>query len=133
MRDPRGMLARSFGVDMHVMTADMAAARNLMLCDRALPPRRRGHGGEPLCAPALSVLADDEADLGAAVIDMGAGTTTIAVFAGGHFMHADGFALGGHHVTMDIARGLERRASPTPSGSRRCTAACSPAVPTSAT
>ena len=35
----------------------------------------------------LSVLADDEGDLGAAVVDMGAGTTTIAVFAGGRFVH----------------------------------------------
>jgi cell division protein FtsA len=54
----------------------------------------------------LTVLADDEADLGAAVIDMGAGTTTTAVFCGGHFVHADSFAVGGHHVTMDLARGL---------------------------
>ena len=57
----------------------------------------------------LSALADDEADLGAAVIDMGAGTTTIAVFSGGRFVHADGFALGGQHVTMDLARGLNAR------------------------
>ena len=57
----------------------------------------------------LSVLADDEADLGAATIDMGAGTTTMAVFSGGKFVHADGFALGGHHVTMDLARGLNTR------------------------
>jgi cell division protein FtsA len=54
----------------------------------------------------LSVLADDEADHGAAVIDMGAGTTTLAVFSSGRFIHADGFALGGFHVTMDLARGL---------------------------
>ena len=57
----------------------------------------------------LAVLADDEADLGAATIDMGAGTTTLAVFSGGSFVHADGFALGGHHVTMDLARGLNTR------------------------
>src|SRR5204862_5561173 len=54
-------------------------------------------------------LADDEADLGAAVIDLGAGTTTIAVFAGGQFVHAGGFTLGGRHVTMDLARGLHAR------------------------
>jgi cell division protein FtsA len=54
----------------------------------------------------LAVLADDESDLGAAVIDLGAGTTTMAVFSGGRFVHADGFALGGRHVTMDIARGF---------------------------
>ena len=37
---------------------------------------------------------------------MGAGTTTIATYSGGRFMHASGFALGGHHITMDLARGL---------------------------
>ena len=38
-----------------------------------------------------------------------AGTTTIAVFSGGRFVHADGFAVGGTHVTMDLARGLNAR------------------------
>jgi cell division protein FtsA len=57
----------------------------------------------------LAVLADDEADLGAALIDMGAGTTTTAVFSSGRFVHTDGFALGGQHVTMDLARGLNAR------------------------
>jgi cell division protein FtsA len=60
-------------------------------------------------AAGLSVLTDDETDLGAALIDMGAGTTTMAVFAGGRFVHADGFALGGQNVTMDLARGLSAR------------------------
>jgi len=55
----------------------------------------------------LAVLADDEADLGAAVVDIGAGTTTIAVFSRGRFVHANGFALGGMHVTTDLARGLD--------------------------
>ena len=59
---------------------------------------------------------------------MGAGTTTIAVFSDGQFVHADGFALGGNHVTMDLARGPRRPISTMPSGSRRCTAACSPAA-----
>jgi len=54
----------------------------------------------------LAVLADDEADLGAIVVDMGAGTTTIAAFQAGRLVYVDGFALGGHHVTMDLARGL---------------------------
>src|SRR5262249_28825196 len=59
----------------------------------------------------LSTISNDEADLGAALIDMGAGTTTLAVFAGGRFVHADGFALGGRHVTLDLARGLSARIS----------------------
>jgi len=54
----------------------------------------------------LSVLTDDEADLGAAVIEMGARTTTIATFSGGRFVHASGFAVGGQHITMDLARGI---------------------------
>src|ERR1043166_1043774 len=57
----------------------------------------------------LSAIADDEAEVGAALIDMGAVTTTTAVFADGHFAHAEGFALGGNHVTMDLARGLNAR------------------------
>ena len=105
IRDPRGMLARSFGIDMHVMTVEMSAVRNLMYAIESCHLDVAAMVASPYAA-ALSALADDEADLGAAVIDMGAGTTTIAVFSGGRFMHGDGFALGGHHVTMDIARGL---------------------------
>ena len=108
VRDPRGMLARRFGIDMHVVTTDISVARNLMLTVERCHLNVEAMVTSPYVA-GLSVLADDEADLGAAVIDMGAGTTTIAVFAGGHFVHADGFALGGRHVTMDLARGLHAR------------------------
>jgi len=105
VRDPRGMLARRFGVDMHVVTADIAAARNLMLAVERCHLSVEAMVATPYVA-GLSVLADDESDLGAAVIDMGAGTTTMAVFSSGRFLHADSFALGGFHVTMDLARGL---------------------------
>lgn len=105
VRDPRGMLARRFGVDMHVVTADIAPARNLMLAIERCHLTVEAMVASPYVA-GLAVLADDEADLGAALIDMGAGTTTIATFSGGRFMHADGFALGGQHVTWDLARGL---------------------------
>src|SRR5436305_14487272 len=60
-------------------------------------------------AAGLSALADEEAEIGAALVDMGAGTTTVAVFCGTRFVHADGFALGGRHVTMDLASGLNAR------------------------
>jgi cell division protein FtsA len=105
IRDPRGMLGGRFGVHMHVATTDIAVARNLMLaverCHLAVEAMVAG----PYVS-GLSVLADDEADLGAAIIDMGAGTTTMAVFIGGSFVHAEGFALGGVNITNDIARGL---------------------------
>ena len=108
VREPRGMLARRFGVDMHIVTTDVAAARNLMLAVESCHLEVEAMALSPYLA-GLSVLADDESDLGAAVVDMGAGTTTIAIFSGGRFIHADGFALGGHHVTMDIARGINAR------------------------
>jgi len=105
IRDPRGMIGQRLGVDMHVATTDIAAARNLTLL-----VERCHIGVEAMVAApyvsGLAVLAEDEADLGAGVVDMGAGTTTFAVFAEGRLVHVDGFALGGLHVTMDIARGL---------------------------
>ncbi len=108
VREPRGMLARNLGIDMHTVTADMAPPRNLMLAVERCHLAVEAMAASPYVA-GLSVLADDEADLGAAVVDMGAGTTTLAVFAGGNFVHADGFALGGQHVTMDLARGVNAR------------------------
>ncbi len=53
--------------------------------------------------PASSVLTDDEADLGAAVVEMGAGTTTIAVYSGGRFVHAGG--LCGRRAARDDGSG----------------------------
>jgi cell division protein FtsA len=106
--DPRGMLARQFGIDMHVVTTDVSAARNLMLAVERCHLDVEAMVTSPYVA-GLAALADDEAELGAAVVDMGAGTTTIAVFSGGRFVHADGLPLGGRHVTMDLARGLNAR------------------------
>ena len=105
IREPRGMLGRSFGVDMHMVTTDVATVRNLMLAVERSHLSVEAMVASPYVA-GLAVLADDESDLGAAVIDLGAGTTTMAVFSGGQFVHADGFALGGRHVTMDVARGF---------------------------
>lgn len=108
IREPRGMLGHRFGVDMHMVTAEVATVRNLMLTVERSHLGIEAMVASPYVA-GLSVLADDEADLGAAVIDLGAGTTSLAVYAGGRFVHADGFALGGQHVTMDLARGLNAR------------------------
>jgi cell division protein FtsA len=93
-----------------VVTADVAAARNLMLAIERAHLSVEAMVATPYMA-GLATLTDDEADLGAAIVDIGAGTTTMAVFSGGHFVHADGFALGGRHITMDLARGLNARVS----------------------
>jgi len=108
IREPRGMLGRRFGVNMHMVTTDVATVRNLMLSVERSHVGVEAMVASPYVA-GLAALADDEADLGAACIEMGAGTTTMAVFSGGRFVHADGFALGGQHVTMDLARGLNTR------------------------
>jgi cell division protein FtsA len=108
VRDPRGMLAHRFGIDMHLVTVGVSVARNLMLAIERCHLDVAAMVASSYAA-GLSTLSADEAELAAAVIDMGAGTTTIAVFDGGAFVHADGFALGGSHVTMDLARGLNAR------------------------
>jgi cell division protein FtsA len=108
IREPRGMLGHRLGVDMHMVTADVATVRNLMLTVERSHLSVEAMVSSPYVA-GLAALADDEADLGVATVDMGAGPTSLAVFSSGKFVHADGFALGGQHVTMDLARGLNTR------------------------
>jgi cell division protein FtsA len=105
IRDPRGMVARQFGVDMNVVTVDATVAKNLMLVVERCHLNVEAMAASPYVA-GLSVLTDDEADIGAAVVEMGAGTTSIATYSAGRFVHANGFAVGGQHITMDLARGL---------------------------
>jgi cell division protein FtsA len=108
IREPKSMVGAELGVDLHVASCDQAAMRNLLLAVE------RGHLGIEAVAAApymagLAVLEADEAELGSIVIDMGAGVTSLAVFAGGVLAHVDAVTLGGNHVTMDIARGLDCR------------------------
>ena len=105
IRDPKGMVARQFGVDMNVVTAEATVAKNLMLVVERCHLTVEAMAASPYVA-GLSVLTDDEVDIGAAVVEMGAGTTTTAIYSAGRFVHASGFAVGGQHITMDLARGL---------------------------
>ena len=108
--DPAGMIGERLGVDLHVVTSEAAAARNLMLAVERCHLGVEAVVATPYAA-GLSALVDDEADMGCAVVDMGGGTTSVGVFSNGHLVHADAIAVGGHHVTMDIARGLTTRVS----------------------
>lgn len=108
IREPKDMIGEELGVDLHVATCDQAAARNLMLAVERAHLGVEGVAAAPYVA-ALSVLEPDEAEMGVIVVDMGAGSTSIAVFAGGEMVHLDAVTLGGNHVTMDIARGLDAR------------------------
>ncbi|MFK8250246.1 cell division protein FtsA [Ancylobacter terrae] len=106
--DPRGMLGHRLGVDLHVVTAGTATVRNLLLCIERCHLGVEAMVAAPYAA-ALSTLADDEAELGVTLVDFGAGTTTVSVVSHGHCVYVDGIALGGQHITNDVARGLSTR------------------------
>ncbi len=108
IRHPKGMIGDELGADMHIASCDTAAARNLMLVVERCHLSIEAMVATPYAA-ALSVLTEDEMKMGAVVIDMGGGTTSTAVFSNGHLIHVDAIAVGGNHVTMDIARGLTMR------------------------
>lgn len=108
IRDPHGMFGDLLGVDMHVATSERSALKNLELAINRAHLSVEGMVATPY-ASGLAALVDDEVELGCAAIDMGGGTTTISVFAEGRLIHTDAIGLGGHHVTMDLARGLSTR------------------------
>jgi cell division protein FtsA len=108
VRDPSGMVGETLGVDMHVLTTDAAPARNLELCVNRAHLSVKRMVATPY-ASGLAALVDDEVEMGAVCIDMGGGSTSLSVFAEGRFVHADAVALGGSHITMDLARGLSTR------------------------
>jgi cell division protein FtsA len=108
VRDPRGMVGDEIGVDMHVLTAEAAPMRNLELCINRSHLSVERVVATPY-ASGLAALVDDEAEMGAACIDLGGGCTTMSIFAEGKFVHAESLPIGGNHVTMDLAKGLSTR------------------------
>lgn len=110
IRDPRGMIGQTLGADMHVVSCDTPTVRNLMLAVERCHLDIEAMVATPY-ASGLSVLVDDEIDMGTVVVDLGGGTTSIAIFSESRLVHADAIAVGGNHVTMDIARGLTLRMS----------------------
>ncbi|MHA1601088.1 MAG: cell division protein FtsA [Alphaproteobacteria bacterium] len=105
IRDPRGMFGDQLCVDIHVVTAASSAVRNLTTCVQRCHLDVAGFVVAPY-ASGLAALVEDEKELGVTVIDMGGGTTTIAVFYEGNVIYTDVIPVGGMHVTSDIARGL---------------------------
>jgi cell division protein FtsA len=105
IRDPRGMFGDQLGVHMHIITASSGAVRNVSTCIQRCHLEPVAFVVSPY-ASGLACLVEDELELGATVIDMGGGTTTIAVFYEHNVIFTDVIPVGGHHVTSDIARGL---------------------------
>jgi len=106
--DPLSMVGNRLGVDMHVLTSENAPLRNLELCISRSHLSVEALVATPYAA-GLACLVEDEMEMGCACIDIGAGTTTLSIFLNGRFVWCDAIAIGGHHVTMDIARGLSTR------------------------
>ncbi|MBF0250073.1 MAG: cell division protein FtsA [Alphaproteobacteria bacterium] len=105
VRDPRGMFGDRLGVNMHVVAAQSNALRNLETCLHRCHLGMQGRVVSPY-ASALSALVEDEMKLGVTLIDLGGGTTNMAVFFDGEMVHTDCIPVGGVNVTNDIARGL---------------------------
>ncbi len=103
--DPSGMVGETLGAELSLSMCDVSAARNLMLAIERCHLRVAAIVASPYAA-GLSTLVDDEAELGAALIDFGAGATTMSAFAEDRLVHVDSVPVGGHHVTLDVARGL---------------------------
>jgi cell division protein FtsA len=89
----------------HIVTAAVTSAQNIVKCANKAGLNVIDIVLEPL-ASAEATLARDERDLGVCLIDIGGGTTDIAVFADGSIKHTSVLGLGGYHVTNDIAVGL---------------------------
>jgi cell division protein FtsA len=105
VRDPSGMFCQRIGVSMHAVAVKTSPLQNLKLAVE----RRHLTIAAALFAPyasGLATLTPDEMQLGATVIDMGGGVTSIAVFVEGALVHAEVVPLGGIHVTADLARVL---------------------------
>jgi cell division protein FtsA len=105
IRDPRGMFGDRLAVNMHIVSAASAAVRNILGAVGRCHLEVSGMVVSPYAA-GLSALVEDETELGATVIDMGGGTTSIAVFYDGAILHVGSVGIGGALVTQDVAKGL---------------------------
>jgi cell division protein FtsA len=105
VRNPSGMYCQRIGVAMHAVAVKPSPLNNLKLAVERCHLNVVGSLFAPF-ASGLAVLTEDERQLGATVIDMGGGVTSIAVFVEGHLVHADVIPMGGQQVTSDLARML---------------------------
>ena len=105
VRDPRAMFGRQLALDLLVVSMGETAFNTLGHCVERAHLQFEGAVAAPFVS-ALSALEDDEMELGCICIDMGGGSTSVAVFADSALVHVDSLPVGGAHVTSDVARGL---------------------------
>ena len=105
IRDPVGMSGIRLEAEVHIVTGAVASAQNIVKCIHRAGFEVFDLVLDPL-ASSYSVLSDDEKDLGAVLIDIGGGTTDIALFSRGSIRHTSVLGLAGDNLTNDIAIGL---------------------------
>src|SRR5574339_467733 len=105
IRTPKGMHGYRLEVEAHIITASAATVDNLRQCVGAAGVEIQQFVLNPL-ASAEVVLTEQERQSGVAVCDIGGGTTDLAIYVDGDVWHTMVLAVGGNHVTQDIAHGL---------------------------
>ncbi len=105
IKHPVGMAGVRLIAKVHIVTAAVTSAQNIIKCCNKAGLNVIDIVLEPL-ASAEAVLAPDEKELGVALIDLGGGTTDLAVFQDGSIKHSAVLSLGGYHLTNDAAVGL---------------------------
>ncbi len=104
--DPIGMIGIRLEVETHVVGGSSSAIKNLSKCIYQAGLEIRGMVFSPL-ASAKMLLSKKQKEIGVALVDLGAGTTSIAVFEEGDVIHCNVLPIGSLHITNDIAIGLK--------------------------
>jgi cell division protein FtsA len=105
IREPIGMSGVRLEVRVHIVSGAVSAAQNIVKCVRRCGLEVNDLVLQPL-ASSMAVLTPDEKELGVALVDMGGGTTDIAVFTGGAIRHTAVIPIAGDQVSNDIAMAL---------------------------
>ena len=104
VKDPKGMLGHQMGASFHIVTAQTSAAQNIMKCIEKSGYNLQHLILQPL-ASAEAVLSLDEKEAGVVLVDIGGGTTDVAIFLDGIIRHTAVIPFGGEIITEDIKAG----------------------------
>jgi len=105
VQNPLGMAAARLEVNVHIVTGSVTSAQNIIKCCNQSGLDVEDIVLEPLSS-SQAVLSPDEQEVGVVLVDIGGGTTDVTIYSEGSIVHTAVLALGGNHLTHDIAIGL---------------------------
>lgn len=105
IKKPLGMSGKRLDVEVHIVTGAVAAVQNIMKCVHRCGLEVNELILQPL-ASSKAILEEDEKELGVCIVDIGGGTTDIAIFTGGAIRHTAVIPIAGDQITNDIAMAL---------------------------